>query len=50
MYDYQDNDGFDPDEEAANLQSEMIDAARALINEHDWTIDDVIKTLKATCG
>jgi hypothetical protein len=45
-----DDDEQDTDEAQATLQCEMIDAARALIEEHGWTFADVEATLKATVG
>lgn len=42
------DEDFDPDEAAANLSNEMTDAALTLIEEHGWTLDDVLETLKAT--
>lgn len=35
------------EEEAANLSNEMTDAARSLVDEYGWTLDDCIDTLKS---
>jgi hypothetical protein len=46
-YDYAD---VDPDEVEAGLQSQVIDGARELMEDYGWTLEDVIETLRATCG
>lgn len=38
------------DEECANAQCEMIDAARVLMDEHGYSLEDVLATIKATVG
>lgn len=37
-----------PDEGAATLEGEMIDAARQLIEEHDYSREDIEGILKGT--
>lgn len=39
----------DENEVQAGLQSELTDAARALIEDHGWTVDEVLNEIRATC-
>lgn len=42
------SEGDDPDEEAADLQCQMIDAVNALMHDHGYSKEDILAILKAT--
>lgn len=41
------DDDYDPDEVAASLQMEIVDAAHTLMDEHGYSRDDVLAILPA---
>jgi len=44
----EDDDEAARDEESAQLQCDVIDSARALMQEHGYTFDDILAMLRAT--